>query len=281
MKKTGMIHISLTDPHLVKLAKGKGIFVTKSMIMDKDHPVHMVESKLRKMMKNHGKGMKYTLKLSPEELMENQVEMEGGRIHWKKLGRTVWSGIKKAAELGAKAYREHVRPHISEGLKNAVSKGIENLGVAGVDAALTLAGAPELAAIAQNEIRDGVKHFVSEPATEAIRKSTGAFGMKKPKGKGKKKPSSKSLKQEIHDMEYPKQPHPTYKLKTDSSQLLAYNHPAMAPHYPLPDHSILLVGQGLYLHGRGIFLGGSGLYPVGSPLNPAHLNINDQSWSYA
>lgn len=277
MKKSGIAHIQLSDQHLVKLAKGKGIFVKKEMMMDKDAPIHVAESKLRKMMKNHSKGMKFTLKLSPEELMENGVEMEGGRINWRHLGRSVLSGIKKAAQVTAKVYREHVRPHISEGLKTAVSKGLENLGVAGVDAALTAVGAPELAAIAQNKIRNGVRHYVSEPATEAIRKSTGAFGIKKGKGKG----SAKSLKKEIHDFEYPKQPHPSYKLKTDSSQLLAYNHPAMAPHYPLPDHSIILVGQGLYLHGRGLYLGGHGMYPVGSPLNPAHLNINDQSWSYA
>lgn len=281
MKKTGVCHIQLTDKHLVKLAKGGGIFVKKEMMCGKDAPVHMAESKLRKMMTNHGKGMKYTLKLTPDELKENQVEMEGGKIHWKKLGRAVWGGIKKAAEVTAKAYREHVRPHISEGLKTAVSKGIENLAVGGVDAALTLVGAPELAAIAQNEIRDNVKHYISAPATEAIRKSTGAFGMKpkpKPKGKGKK---TKSLKQEIHDMEYPQQPHPKYQLKTDSSQLLAYNHPGMSPHYPLPDHSIILVGgQGLYLHGKGIFMGGA-MYPYGTPLNPAHLQLNNQAWSYA
>ena len=268
-------HIQLTDKHLVKLAKGSGIFITKEMMCGKDAPVHMAESKLRKMMKNHSKGMKYTLKLSPEELMHNGVEMEGSGINWKKLGRTVWSGIKKAAKESAKIYREKVRPHISEGLKNIVSKGIEDLGVAGVDTALSLVGAPELAAIAQDKIRKGVKKYVSEPATEAIRKTTGAYGMKKKM----KKPS---LKQEIHNMEYPQQPHPVYKLKTDESQLLSYNHPAMSPAYPLPDNSFILVGgQGLFLSGRGLYMGGGAIYPYGSPLNPAHLQLNSQAWSYS
>ena len=233
------------------------------------------------MLKNHQKGMKYTLKLDPEEKMENEIEMTGGKIHWGKLGRAVWSGVKKGAEIASKAYREHVRPHISEGLKTAVSKGIENLAVGAVDAGLTALGAPEIAAIAQNEIRDNVKHFVSEPLTNQIKDATGAYGLKKPKRNYKKKASSKSLKQEIHNFEFPKQPHPKYALKTDSSQLLAYNHPAQSPHYPLPDHSIILVGNGLYLHGHGLYLGGSGVYPYGSPLNPAHLNINNQAWSYA
>ena len=277
----------LTDAQLRKLVSGQGIMIKKECMGCGDmymlHPM-----KIRRMMTAMKKGKGMRLTFSPDEMAANEIEIEGGRINFGRIGRAIRKGAAKVGEL----YREYVRPTVGPALKQLVEKGISKGATKAVEAGLTAVGAPELAAIAGPEIQRGIEKYVTQPASEFIQKKTGAYGIKKsmPKKKKNPKPSpkpspipksaKKSMVAEMAmgmAMEQPKQLPYKPKLESNYSNFLNPDAPAMNPHLPLPDNSMMLVGDGIFLtSGRGIFLHGGAILNTGLATSPL-LPIPDNS----
>lgn len=243
-KDYGSVDMNLTDAQLRKITKG-GAIIVKPGMFTKGHSFRVSPAKHRRMMTAMKKGKGYKLQMSPEELEANEVEMDGGRINWRAIGRTLRMGAKAAA----KYYRENIRPEIGPGLKRAVEKAIKTGIPAIATAGLTAIGQPELAAA----IEPGAARLASEvagPATERLGKLTGAYGMKK----------GKSMEKAIAEMEYPDILPYRPMLQDNYSRFLGPNSPAMNPTLPMPDNSLPLVHdphvpRRLYAKGRGLSLG--------------------------
>jgi hypothetical protein len=272
-KDYGSVDMKLTDAQLRKLVKGQGIIVKPAMF-SKGHSFRVSPAQHRRMMTAMRKGKGYTLKMSPEELEANEVDMEGGRINWRAIGRTLRRGAQKAAKF----YREEVRPEIGPGLKRVVKKAIETGIPALATAGLTAIGQPEIAAaVAPRVSRFAEK--VAEPGAEKLGKLTGAFGLRM-------KSTGRGLKEEIEEMEYPDILPYKAELQDNYSLFLGPNSPAMHPTLKMPDNSLPILKdphakRRMYSKGRGLSMmsyGGSGLrmmsgmggsFSPGLPMEPA------------
>lgn len=287
------IKLPLTDTQLRKLAKGQGVRVSPSSNCSA-YDIWCKAGKCKRMERMMTKGKGFTVKLDPEEMDEN-VEIEGGRINWKKLGRT----LRSTAKSVGKFYREKVRPVVGPEIRKAVSTAIEKGIPLVADAIGVATGNPEIVAAAQPAIQKLAKQ-ASKKGTEKISKLTGAFGMKKPsKTKPKKSKMTKpkpememggalkvdqGLAKQIHDMEFPKQLPFQAQLQNNYSNFLNPNHPAMNPTLPPPDNSLPIIrsrthGKGLYVmsEGRGLFMG-RGMGMRGLPNDPTLPPIDNSTY---
>lgn len=255
-KDYGSVDMKLTDAQLRKLVKGQGIIVKPAMFT-KGHSFRVTPAQHRRMMTAMKKGRGYTLKMSPEELEANEVDMEGGRINWRGIGRTLRRGAQKAAKF----YREEVRPEIGPGLKRVVKKAIEKGLPALATAGLTAIGQPELAALAAPRV-ERLASKIAEPGAEKLGKLTGAYGLRM-RSKG-----GAGLKEEIEEMEYPDIRPYKAELQDNYSLFLGPNSPAMNPTLRMPDNSMIRLPdphvRKMYSKGRGLSLKtGAGMYMSG------------------
>lgn len=272
-KDYGSIDMNLTDAQLRKLTKG-GAIIVKPGMFTKGHNYRVTPAKHRRMMTAMKKGKGYKLQMSPEELEANEVEMEGGRVNWRAVGRT----FRRGAQAAAKFYRDEIRPEIGPGLKRVVKKAIETGLPALATAGLTAIGQPQLAAVAGPAAARAARR-ISEGATEKIGKLTGAYGLELHGG------AVKSMEKQLAAMEYPDILPYRPMLQDNYSRFLGPNSPAMNPTLPMPDNSLPLVRDPhtskVYAKGRGLSLGGglrlkSGMgtgmagdsFRVGLPMEP-------------
>lgn len=261
------VKIPLTDAQLRKLAKGQGVRIKPSAGCTA-YDVWCDAKKCKRIHKQMMKGKGFTLKLEPKEMEANEIEIEeGGRINWKKIGRT----LRSTAKAVGKFYREKIRPvvgpKIREAVKTAIEEGIplagEYLGA--------VTGQPEIVAAAQSP---AVKRFAERAAktgTEKLSKLTGAFGL------NMKKPLSK----QIYEMEHTEQVQPSkFQLQDNYSPFLNPKHPAMSPTLPMADNSLPLVGKGLFLaqSGRGLFYAKTGR-GMGSPMDPLLPQMDNSTYT--
>jgi len=254
--------LDLSDAQLRKLAKGQGIML-KPAYFNKGHGIQMSAAKYKKLhtAMNKGKGMRLTL--GQDELGANDVEMSGGKINWKKLGRQIRGGLKEAGKF----YRKEVRPTVGPALEKLTKKGLEVGTKAAVAGLASVTGQPALLAAAP-----ATSKFVSEKGTKAISKLTGAYGVKK----GKKKSSTPTSK--ITEAKSVQQAPLPYKvqLQDNYSNFLNPNHPAQNPRLAQPDNSLprnqiygngLFTGKGGYSEGGGGYSAGGGGYSAGGMLS--------------
>lgn len=293
------VKIPMTDAQMRKLAKGQGVRINpKSGCTAYD--VWCTGDKCRRMERMMTKGKGFTLKLSPEEMDEN-IEMEGGRINWKKIGKTLRS---TAAAVG-KFYREKIRPTVGPKIKEAVKKAIEEgIPLAG-EYLGAVTGQPEIVAAAKSGPVRRFAKKTAEKGTEKIGKLTGAFGMsgakppktKKSRAKAKPKMSKmpsampmemeggalkvdKSMTKQISAMQHPKIIPYRAQLQDNYSPFLNPNHPGMHPTLPMPDNSLPLVGRGLYMtRGGGLFAATSG-GAMGMPMDPSLPPIDNSTYYF-
>ena len=239
--------MELSDAQLRKLSKG-GAIILKPASCGKGMSVHMSAAKHKKMMTamNKGKGMR--LSLGQDELGENEVEMEGGKINWKRVGRQIRGGLREAGKF----YRKEVRPTVGPALKTLTKKGLEVGTKAAVAGLATLTGQPALLAAAP-----GASKLVSEKGTAAIGKLTGAYGVKKGK-KVSMAADKTTLPKSTATAPPPYRP----MLQDNYSGFLNPNHPGMNPRLSQPDNSLprtSIYGNGLYTNmggGPGMSMGG-------------------------
>lgn len=270
--ETGLksIKIPLTDAQMRKLAKGQGIRVNP-MAGCTAYDIWCKAGKCTRMEKAMTKGKGFALKFDPEEMEEN-VEMEGGRINFKKIGKT----LRSTAKAVGKFYREKVRPVVGPKIKEAVKKAIEEgIPLAGQYLG-AVTGQPEIVAAAESP---AVKRFAEKAAksgTEKLSKLTGAFGMQKTKGGAMK--VDKSFIKQVSKMEHPKIIPYSAQLQDNYSPFLNPKHPAMHPTLPMADNSLPLVGRGLYMKGSGLFAATSGM-GMGSPMDPALPPIDNSTYT--
>lgn len=271
------MNLSLTDAQLRKLAKGQGVIIKPHcMDAEKGYGLMMSAVKHRRMMKAHTKGKGYTLKLEPDEMDANEVEIEGGRINWKKIGRQ----LRSTAKAVGRFYNREIKPVVGPALKKLVKKGIEK-GIPAATAALaTLVGQPEIGAVTLPAVERFAER-IAEPAASKIGKTTGAFGMKKKPATRKKRATSQKtslttsapIAKQINEMEFPKTIPYRAQLQENFSGFLNPNHPGMNPTLPMPDMSLPIVrsytsrGRGLYARGGGLFMSG-GAINDGMPNDP-------------
>lgn len=300
MKKTiEPMKLTLTDAQLRKLAKGQGVIV-KPHCMDTEGGYGMMMSsiKQRRMMRAKAKGKGYTLKLEPDEMDANEIEIEGGRINWKKFGRQ----LRSTAKAVGRFYNREIKPTLGPALKKLVEKGIEKGIPAATTALASVLGQPEIGAVTAPAVERFAKR-IAEPAASKLGKTTGAFGMKKKKAPKKAKKAmpkmqkttlttSAPLAQQINQMEYPKTLPYSAQIQDNYSGFLNPNHPGMNPTLPMPDMSLPLVrnyskGKGLYMsrmQGNGLFMRGEGMFMRGGALNdglPNDPRLPQRDQSYA
>lgn len=265
-KSMESIKLPLSDAQLRKLAKGQGVRINPSANCSA-YDVWCGQGKCRKMARQMTKGKGFNLKLDPEEMDANEIEIEeGGRINWKKIGRTLRSTAKSVGKFYREKIRPKVGPVIRKTIKEAIQKGIP----LAADALATMTGQPEIGALAKPAV-EKLAEKVAESGTEKLSKLTGAFGLK----------MDKSLAKQIAKMEHPKQVRPSvYQLQDNYSGFLNPNHPGMSPAINLiPDNSLPLIGRGLFMKGKGLFMRGNGLYGYGMrgmPMDPL-LPLPDNS----
>lgn len=266
--------LPLTDAQLRKLAKGQGVRVNPSSGCTA-YDIYCDPAKCKRMERMMTKGKGFTLKLSPEEMQEN-VEIEGGRINFKKIGRT----LRSTAKSVGKFYREKIRPTVGPKIRKVVSEAIEKGIPLAAEAIGAVTGQPEIVALAETPQIKKLAKKVSKAGTEKLSKLTGAFGMAKAEQGGALK-MDKSLAKQIYKMEHtPPLPYKA-QLQDNYSPFLNPNHPGMNPTLPMADNSLPLVGRGLYMQtGRGLYAG-SGLYMgkgVGSPMDPALPQVDNSTY---
>lgn len=149
--------IDLSPLMIRKLGDNKVVQLKGGMIgggMKVMVPPHMAKRLSRAQRLN--KGMRFHM--TPEDL-----EMNGGRINWKKLGRTIKKGAKKAWE----GYKKYVKPVVGPAVRKGLTKGAQAL----------VAANPEL----------GFLEPVVAPAVAKVGDISGAYGMKKKRAAPKKK----------------------------------------------------------------------------------------------
>lgn len=271
------ISLKLKDKQLRDLAMGKGIMISPKMGGEGGYAISMSPAKLAKLMKalSAGKGMK--VMLTPKELQMNGVEMmDGGRINWRGIGRT----LRKVGKTVGKFYREEIRPTLGPALKSLVKRGVEEGLPLVVEGLSALTGNPEIGVAAAPFVQ-GYARRVSEPIAQAISKKTGAFGTKKAKKGGAKcggatrKPASKkTVSIATPEGEFIQPAHPKFGLNDTYYNFILPNHPAFNP--PLPPANINdgLVGMP-DIRSRMYFKRG-GAMMSGLPMEPA-LPASDNS----
>lgn len=259
--------LKLKDKHLRDLAMGKGIMISPKMASGEGgYSISMSPTKHAKLMSAHSKGKSAKLMLTPKELKANGVEMmEGGRIRWRDIGRTLRRVGQKAGEF----YRKEIRPEVGPALKRLVKRGVEEGLPLAVEGLTALVGQPEIGAVAQPFVR-GYAQRISEPVAEAISKKTGAFGTKKKK---MTKRMPKMPKMPVSEGEFIQPSHPKFGLQDTYWNFIAPNHPAFNP--PLPPDNINdgLVGTS-DLRSRMYFKKGAGMLSglAMEPILPARDN---------
>lgn len=309
MSKLSSMKMPLTDAQLRKLAKGQGVRVTPSSGASA-YDIYCSPAKMKRMQRNMTKGKGFTVKLDPDELRENEVEIEGGRINWKKIGRT----LRSTAKSIGKFYREDVRPIVGPAIRTAVKTAIEKGIPLAASTLGTLTGNPAMAAAAAPAISKLSKRL-AEKGTEKLSKLTGAFGVGAPaatkavKAKAKKPRAPRAKKTQepcpviddsLYTIEHTEREPLPYRpqLQDNYSNFLNPNHPAMNPTLPTQDNSLPLVprhmrgmrGKGLYA-GKGLFAGGGlyagqGLYVAerggamltGLPMNPLLPPVDNSTY---
>lgn len=240
------INLALTDKQLRALANHKSVLIKPHQVQDQAYSIH-VEPKTHASITNKAKkGKGHILKLSPTEHDAN-IEMVGGRITWKSIGRT----LRKAGKAVGKVYREHIRPVVGEHLRKAVKEGVKKVVPLALNA-LTTAVAPEIAPITR-PVYENLGERLSEPATQGLSRLTGAYGLTK------KHPKTSGM----------------YFEHFAHQEFLPTNHQALHPLPVLPDQTgsglFMSGGKGLYLKGGGLFLKGTGtvkqpvIFPDHSP----------------
>lgn len=257
------IKLPLTDMQLRKLAKGQGVRI-KPTAECTAYDVWCGQGKCRRMQRQMTKGKGFSLKLDPEEMDANEIEIEeGGKINWKKIGRT----LRSTAKSVGKFYREKVRPVVGPKIRKAVKAAIEKgIPLAG-EYLGAITGQPEIVAAATSPAVKRFAEKAAESGTEKLSKLTGAFGL------NMKKPLSK----QIYDMEHTPQVKPAqFQLQDNYSRFLNPNHPAMSPTLPMADNSLPLVGRGLYMRGNGLFLAQGGA--MGLPMDPLLPQIDNSTY---
>lgn len=269
------VKVPLTDTQLRKLAKGQGVRVNPKAGCTA-YDVWCKAGKCKRMERMMTKGKGFALKFDPEEMDEN-VEVEGGRINFKKIGRT----LRSTAKAVGKFYREKVRPVVGPKIREAVKKAIEEgIPLAG-EYLGAVTGQPEIVAAATS---GPVKRFAkkaAEKGTEKLSKLTGAFGMQMMPEKGGALKMDKGLAAQIEKMEHPKIIAYKAQLQDNYSPFLNPKHPAMHPTLPMPDNSLPLIrqmsGKGLYMKGNGLFASTAGM-GMGSPMDPALPPIDNSTY---
>lgn len=241
--------LKLTDAQLRKLAKGKGVVVKPSDMAESGYDIYCTTKNCKKMCKAKTMGKGMCLRLSPEEMEANDVEIEeGGRINWRKIGRTLRSTAKAIGKL----YREEVRPEVGPALRRIVKKGIEKGIPFATSALATALGQPELA-VATRPFIAKIAQDIAEPATQGISKLTGAFGVKKVKlPKGKAMSATKAMSAPVHSTREMCPVPFKAQLQNNYSNFLNPNHPGMNPTLPALDNSLPIVSS--RMHGRGLFV---------------------------
>lgn len=262
------VKIPLTDAQLRKLARGQGVRI-KPTAKCTAYDVWCDAKKCKRMQRQMTKGKGYSLKLDPKEMEANEIEVEeGGRINWRKIGRT----LRSTAKAAAKFYREKIRPTVGPKIRQAVKTAIEEgIPLAG-EYLGAITGQPEIVAAAKSP---AVKRFAEKTAksgTEKLSKLTGAFGL------SMKKPLSK----QIYEMEHTEQVKPSkFQLQDNYSGFLNPNHPAMSPTLPMADNSLPLIGKGLFLaqaQGKGLFYAKTGR-GMGSPMEPLLPQMDNSTYT--
>lgn len=280
-------NLKLTDAQLRKLSMGQGITIKKSMLVGEGYPIHMSDAMHKKIEKVHKGGKCCILKMGPAELEGNGVEMlEGGRITWRGIGRT----LRKGAKAAAKFYKENIKDEVGPGLRRLVKKGVEQGLPAVADALVSLTGNPELAMMVDPVVRRFAQK-ASEPVANFISKKTGAFGTKK---KGRKSVRKAVAPKKVRiapmaDLEKEvltssvemtpggptrpgmvQPPHPKFHLADNYWNFLGPDHPAMTPTLPAPDNSMscMMTHMAKQHGGRGLFYSKMGGAVRGSPMNP-------------
>lgn len=251
--------LKLTDAQLRKLAKGKGVMVKPSDMAESGYDIYCTAKNCKKMCKAQTMGKGMCLRLSPEEMKANEVELEeGGRINWRKIGRT----LRTTAKAIGKLYREEVRPEVGPALRRIVKKGIEKGIPFATSALATALGQPELA-VATRPFIAKIAQDIAEPATQGISKLTGAFGVKKvklPKAKAMKMATAVPVHstREMCPVPFKAQ------LQNNYSNFLNPNHPGMNPTLPALDNSLPIVSSRMH-SGQGLFMNrGTGMRGLAS-----------------
>lgn len=297
-KKTmGTMKVPLTDAQLRKLAKGMGVRVCPNS-QATAYDFYCNPSKCKKAMRQMTKGKGFTMKLDPEEMDANEVEIEGGRINFKKIGRT----LRSTAKSVGKFYRDEIRPVVGPKIRKAVKEAIEKGIPIAAQALGTITGQPGLVAAAQPAIQRAAKK-VAEKGTEKLSKLTGAFGVKQMKGCGTKKKAAPKKKKtapkkedsvDLYAIDHTDREPPAYRpqLQDNYSNFLNPNHPAMNPVLPPADNSLPqvprhgtkgsgLYGSGLYAQGNGLYVaerGGSVDFRRGSAMNPLLPQVDNSTY---
>lgn len=275
------IKLPMTDAQMRKLGKGGAIRVNPASKCTA-YEMYCEPKKCRRMEKMMTKGQGFQMKFSPEEMDEN-VEVEGGRINFKKIGKT----LRSTAKAVGKFYREKIRPVVGPEIRKAVETAIEKGIPLAADALAMVTGQPEILAASQPAIKKGAKK-AAKVGTEALSKLTGAFGMAATKKKAAPKKMQmgmgvkKSITQEIYAMENPKVLPYRAQLQDNYSPFLNPKHPAMHPMLPMADNSLPIIpgkmgGRGLYMQGSGLFAG-SGMMMSGSPMDPVLPQVDNSTY---
>jgi hypothetical protein len=265
--------LKLKDKHLRDLASGKGIMISPKMGSGEGgYPISMSPAKHARLMAAHSKGKSAKLMLSPKELKANGVEMmEGGRIRWRDIGRT----LRRVGEKAGEFYRKEIRPTVGPALKKLVKRGVtEGLPLA-VEGLTTLVGQPEIGAVAMPFVRQYAER-ISEPVAQAISRKTGAFGVPKKKKKAtKRKPAMAPMpKMPVDQGDFVQPAHPKFRTYDNYYNFIMPDSPAFNP--PLPADNINDGMCGMPdLRSRMYFKKGSGMLS-GLPMEPV-LPARDNS----
>lgn len=167
--------LKLSDRQLTRLGCGEGIVISKKHVCDMEgHPIEMLKRTHNAITSKHSKGKSHILKLTPSEMKMNKIQIvEGGRIRWGAIGRTVGKATKKALQF----YRENIRPVVGPTLRKLVKDTTEKVLPKIAEATITAVAGPEASALATPFIERTAQKY-SEPITQGVSKLTGAYGVK-------------------------------------------------------------------------------------------------------
>lgn len=122
-KKFHIVHLSLDDKHLRKLADGKGILLNGGMLSEQGHPIHLSLKQKNAIYRKVAKGKKHTLKFDPDEYHQNiELQTDGGAL-FKHLGKFFKTAGKKIGEF----YKEHLKEPVGSKIKEGIKAGVEKV----------------------------------------------------------------------------------------------------------------------------------------------------------